>query len=263
MRFYKNKYPEVDDIVICNVNEIIEESIYVELLEYGINGMVQLSNASSRRKKKSVCLLKLNKQYPLLVIAVDKNKGYVDLSTKFLSDDDKNNANSKYIKYIKVLKIFNKFMKLKFNNFTEEDYINYATKTIWTLKNYECYDKLINYYYNNCELKFDLNNNEIELLKNSIKFFYGDFKIRSELKFILNNPYFGGVNIIKDKLEEINNKYNLEVKIDNVPKYKILIESDNKLKNESKLEEINNYLEKSKGKMLYEKLDIVSIVTNL
>ena len=98
MRFYKNKYPEVDDIVICNVNEIIEESIYVDLLEYGISGMVQLSNASSRRKKRSVCLLKLNKQYPLLVIAVDKNKGYVDLSTKFLSDDDKNNANSKYIK---------------------------------------------------------------------------------------------------------------------------------------------------------------------
>ena len=105
MRFYKNKYPDVDDIVICNVNDIIEESIYVELLEYGINGMVQLSNASSRRKKKSVCLLKVNKQYPLLVIAIDKDKGYVDLSTKFLSDDDKNNANSKYIKYTKVLKM--------------------------------------------------------------------------------------------------------------------------------------------------------------
>ena len=83
MRFYKNLYPDVDDIVICNVIDIIEESIYVNLLEYGINGMVQLSNASSRRKKKSVCLLKINKQYPLLVIAVDKDKGYVDLSTKF------------------------------------------------------------------------------------------------------------------------------------------------------------------------------------
>ena len=263
MRFYKNKYPDVDDIVICNVNEIVEESIYVELLEYGINGMVQLSNASSRRKKKSVCLLKVNKQYPLLVIAIDKDKGYVDLSTKFLSEDDKNNANNKYIKYMKVLKIFNKFMKLKFKTFTEDDYINYATKTIWALKNYECYDKLINYYYNNCEIEFDISNDDIELLKNAIKFFYGDFKIRSELKFILNNPYFGGVNIIKDKLEEIYNKFNLEVKIDNVPKYKILIESNNKLNNENKLDEINIYLEKSKGKMLYEKLNIESLVTNL
>ena len=102
MRIYKNKYPEVDDIVICNVKEIIEESIYVELLEYGIDGMVQLSNASSRRKKRSVCLLKLNKQYPLLVIAVDKDKGYVDLSSKFLSNEDKNNANNKFIKYSKA-----------------------------------------------------------------------------------------------------------------------------------------------------------------
>ena len=33
--------------------------------------------------------IKVNKQYPLLVIAIDKDKGYVDLSTKFLSEDDK------------------------------------------------------------------------------------------------------------------------------------------------------------------------------
>ena len=58
MRFYKNKFPEVDDIVICNVNDIVEESIYVNLLEYGIDGMVQLSNASSRRKKKISLFIK-------------------------------------------------------------------------------------------------------------------------------------------------------------------------------------------------------------
>ena len=263
MRFYKNKYPEVDDIVICNVKEIIEESIYVELLEYGIDGMVQLSNASSRRKKRSVCLLKLNKQYPLLVIAVDKDKGYVDLSSKFLSNEDKNNANNKFIKYSKVLKIFNKFLKLKYDNFTDEDYIYYATKIIWSLKNDECYDKLVNYYYNNCELKLDISEEDLELLKRSINFFCGDFIIRSELKFILSNPYFGGVSVIKDKLEEIYNKFNLEVKIDNVPKYKVLVESNSKLENENRLKEVSNYLDKSKGRIMFEEIEVKNIVTNL
>lgn len=263
MRFYKNKFPEVDDIVICTVKDIIEESIYVNLIEYGIDGMVQLSNASSRRKKRSVCLLKKDKQYPLLVIAVDKEKGYVDLSTRFLSDEDKNNANNKFMKYSKALKIFNKFMESKLINFTDDDYINYASKTIWKLKNDECYDNLINYYYNNCDLNLDLSDEDIELLKNSINYFCGDFKIRSELKFLLRNPYFGGVNVIKDKLEEINNNFDIDVRIDNVPKYKVLIESNNKLDNESKLKKISEYLEKSKERMLYEELCIDSIVTNL
>jgi len=263
MRFYKNKYPDVDDIVICKVIEIIEESIYVNLIEYGINGMVQLSNASSRRKKRSVCLLKKDKQYPLLVIAVDKDKGYVDLSTKFLSDDDKENANNKYINYCKVLKIFNKFMNLINQNFTEEDYINYATKTIWSIRNDECYDKLINYYYNNCELSLDLVDEEIELFKNAIRCFCGNFVIKSELKFNLRNFNFGGVNEIKNKLEDISNNFDIDVKIDNVPKYKILLESDNKLNNETKLKEISNFINKTKDMMIYEDLGIKSIVANL
>ena len=263
MRFYKNKFPEVDDIVICTVKDIIEESIYVNLIEYGIDGMVQLSNASSRRKKRSVCLLKKDKQYPLLVIAVDKEKGYVDLSTRFLSDEDKNNANNKFIKYSKVLKILNKFMELKFTNFTEEDYINYATRTIWSLKKDDCYDKLVNYYYNNCDLILDLSEDDLEIFKKSINYFCGDFKIKSELKFILRNPYFGGVNLIKDKLEEVNNNFDVDVRVDNVPKYKVLIESSNKLENENKLNKISNYLDKSKERMLYDELSIASFVTNL
>ena len=263
MRFYKNKYPDIDDIVICKVTDIIEESIYVNLIEYGVDGMVQLSNASSRRKKRSVCLLKKDKQYPLLVIAVDKEKGYVDLSTRFLSDDDKNNANNKYIKYCKVLKIFSKFMEYKCVNFTDDDYINYASKTIWTLKNDECYDKLINYYYNNCELDLDLVDEDIDILKKAIKYFCGDFIIRSELKFNLRNFNFGGVNEIKNMLEEVSNNFDLDVKIDNVPKYKILLESNSKSDNEIKLNEINNFLNNRKDRMIYENLGINSLVTNL
>ena len=52
MRFYNNTYPDVDDIVICRVKKIQNDAIYVSLLEYdGIEGMVQLANASTRRKK--------------------------------------------------------------------------------------------------------------------------------------------------------------------------------------------------------------------
>ena len=60
---------------------------------------------------------------------------------------------------MKVLRIFNKFMKFKFKTFTEDDYVN-CTKNNMDVENYECYDKLINYYYNNCS-KFDISNDDL------------------------------------------------------------------------------------------------------
>ena len=90
MRFYSKETPNVDDIVMCHVDRIQDFCIYVKLLEYdNMEGMVQLADASTRRKRKSVCLLKVNKKYPLLVIRVDKENKYIDLSNKFLSDEDK------------------------------------------------------------------------------------------------------------------------------------------------------------------------------
>ena len=64
MRYYYNETPKVDDIVMCNVEKIQEYCIYVKLIEYNnIEGMVQLADASTRRKRKSVCLLKVNRKY--------------------------------------------------------------------------------------------------------------------------------------------------------------------------------------------------------
>ena len=46
MRFYNDIYPNIDDIVMCRVKKILNDAIYVSLLEYdNIEGMVQLANA--------------------------------------------------------------------------------------------------------------------------------------------------------------------------------------------------------------------------
>jgi hypothetical protein len=42
-RYYKDKYPEVDDVVMVTVNQIAEMGAYVSLVEYGgAEGMVSL-----------------------------------------------------------------------------------------------------------------------------------------------------------------------------------------------------------------------------
>ena len=49
-RMYQAKYPEVDELVMVNVNQIAEMGAYVTLMEYkNIEGMILLSELSKRR----------------------------------------------------------------------------------------------------------------------------------------------------------------------------------------------------------------------
>ena len=267
MRFYKNIYPEIDDIVICRVKKIQKDAIYVSLLEYdNIEGMVQLANASTRRRKRSICLLKENKQYPLLVITIDEKKGYIDLSNKYLAAEDKNSANERYSIYSKVIRLFKDFMFKKFGkDYTDEQYIEYAEKCIWKLDKKKCYEQRIESYFNNTDLNLDLEQSDLELFNECIKLHCGEFEISSKLNFTLRNPNYKGVSIIKNTFNKIMEKYKLSTIIDDVPSYHIEIISNNKSNNEIQLEEINKLLlEESKSNiMIYAKKDIISNIQKI
>jgi len=267
MRFYNNIYPEIDDIVICRVKKIQNDAIYVSLLEYdNIEGMVQLANASTRRKKRSICLLKENKQYPLLVIAIDEKNGYLDLSNKYLAEEDKDSANERYSIYSKVIRLFKDFMFKKFGkDYTDEQYIEYAEKCIWKLDKKKCYEQIINSYFNSTDLNLDLEHSDLELFNECIKSHCGEFEISSKLNFTLRNPNYKGVSIIKNTFDKIMEKYKVSTIIDDVPSYHIEIVSNSKSNNEIQLEDINKLLlEESKSNiMIYAKKDITSNIQKI
>lgn len=75
-RFYKERYPEVEDVVMVNVRSIAEMGAYVHLLEYNnIEGMILLSELSRRRIRSINKLIRVGKTEPVVVIRVDKDKG--------------------------------------------------------------------------------------------------------------------------------------------------------------------------------------------
>lgn len=80
-RFYKEKYPEIEDVVMVNVRSIAEMGAYVHLLEYNnIEGMILLSELSRRRIRSINKLIRVGKTEPVVVIRVDKEKGnYINL----------------------------------------------------------------------------------------------------------------------------------------------------------------------------------------
>ncbi|XP_037935820.1 eukaryotic translation initiation factor 2 subunit 1 [Teleopsis dalmanni] len=98
-RFYSEKYPEVDDVVVVNVLSIAEMGAYVHLLEYNnIEGMILLSELSRRRIRSINKLIRVGKTEPVVVIRVDKDKGYIDLSKRRVSAEDVEKCTERFAK---------------------------------------------------------------------------------------------------------------------------------------------------------------------
>lgn len=98
-RMYEAKYPEVDMAVMIQVKNIAEMGAYVSLLEYNnIEGMILFSELSRRRIRSVNSLIKVGRTEPVMVLRVDKEKGYIDLSKRRVSEEDIQACEERYNK---------------------------------------------------------------------------------------------------------------------------------------------------------------------
>lgn len=98
-RFYEAEYPDVDECVIVLVNNIQEMGAYGTLIEYNnIEGMILLSELSKRRIRSINKLIRVGKMEVCMVMRVDKEKGYIDLSRKKVATEDLIKCQERYAK---------------------------------------------------------------------------------------------------------------------------------------------------------------------
>jgi len=84
---------------MVNVTEIGEMGAYVTLLEYDdIEGMILLSELSRRRIRSINKLVRINKSEVVMVLRVDKEKGYIDLSKRRVDPEDVAKCEDRYNK---------------------------------------------------------------------------------------------------------------------------------------------------------------------
>ncbi|CAH8356386.1 unnamed protein product [Eruca vesicaria subsp. sativa] len=83
-RMYEAKYPEVDMAVMIQAKSTADEVAYVSLLEYNnTEGMIQKTELSRRFIRRSInSLIKVGKIEPLIVLSVDKERGYINLTKR-------------------------------------------------------------------------------------------------------------------------------------------------------------------------------------
>jgi len=84
---------------MVNVRRIAEMGAYVSLLEYNnIEGMILLSELSRRRIRSINKLLRVGRNEVVMVLRVDKEKGYIDLSKRRVSPEDVAKCEDQYNK---------------------------------------------------------------------------------------------------------------------------------------------------------------------
>ena len=83
---------------MVNVRSIAEMSAYVSLLEYNIEGMILLSELLRRRIRSINKLIQIGRNECVVVIRVDKEKRYIDLSKRRVSPEEAIKCEDKFTK---------------------------------------------------------------------------------------------------------------------------------------------------------------------
>ncbi|RMZ95859.1 eukaryotic translation initiation factor 2 subunit 1 [Brachionus plicatilis] len=130
-RFYKHRFPDTDEVVMVNVRQIAEMGSYVNLLEYNkIEGMILLSELSRRRIRSINRLIRVGRNEVVVVIRVDKEKGYIDLSKRRVSPEEIIKCEEKFAKGKTVNSILRHTAEvLKMS--TDEEFENLYERTAW------------------------------------------------------------------------------------------------------------------------------------
>jgi len=133
-RYYPQKYPKVEEVVMVVVKSIAELGAYVELLEYNnIEGMILLSELSRRRIRSMNKLIRIDSVEPVVVIRVDEDKGYIDLSKRRVGREDIIKCRERYSDAKSVNSILRHIGELQ--GFTENEQLeNLYIRTAWHLE---------------------------------------------------------------------------------------------------------------------------------
>jgi translation initiation factor 2 subunit 1 len=91
MIYKKTGLPEDSEIVMCTVTKIQYSSVFVKIDEYGISGMIHISEIAAGRIRNIRDYVKEGKKVCCKVLRIHRDKGHVDLSLRRVTDSQRRN----------------------------------------------------------------------------------------------------------------------------------------------------------------------------
>jgi translation initiation factor 2 subunit 1 len=130
----REKFPELNELVLFKISSIDEIAVYGNLVEYkNISAMMIFAEVSARRIKSIYQHVKEGQEIVALVTQLDIERGYINLSRKQVTPDDKDKFMVEYSNRKKVNTMLYK-LSLQFNC----DIANLYNKLWILLDEYEC-----------------------------------------------------------------------------------------------------------------------------
>jgi len=97
--YYERKVPDTDELVMVRVHSIDDVGVLCHLLEYNnLEGFLPLSEISRKRMRSVLRHVRTGQKQVLQVLRVDPERGFVDLSKKYITDVEREAGSDKYNK---------------------------------------------------------------------------------------------------------------------------------------------------------------------
>src|SRR3989344_4714011 len=226
MHYKKEGFPEISELVVCNVKKILPHSIFVEIEEYGKEGMIHISEIAPGRIRNLRDYVKEGKKIVCKVLNIHKEKGHIDLSLRRVNQSQRIRKNTEYKQEIRAEKILENVAKEL--NTTLDDIYKKAGNSL--IK----------------ELKIDPKIEKVLITKVKEKIQPPSVIVTSKLR--LQSFSSNGIEDIKKVLKSIK-KEGVSLSYLGAPNYRLVINAPDYKEAEGKLKEINDSTVKLAKKM--------------
>jgi translation initiation factor 2 subunit 1 len=252
-RFFKKKYPDEGEMIMGKVATIDNEGVSVDLIEYGdARGLILLGELSKKRIKNINQITKIGSIEVCIVLRVDNEKGYIDLSLAKVNDQEKEECRKAYAKNKIAYHIMMKAAKK----------LEKSVKELYEEFGYEKAEEFGSLYYFFARVKDDetiLENTELGLtIKKLIQdeFQASTYKVRADIE--VTCPAKGGICSIKDSFRRaVRKDSKLKISLLKTPTYSVVRISSDKEKAYKIVQEACDMIEKS----ITEKGGSISIIS--
>lgn len=251
-RYYSNKYPEKNQLVMTTIVDLNMDTSIVKVIlpEYSnLEAIVNLSEFVKKKKGQAKIFIKLGQNIPMSVLSIDPKKGHILLSKKMISTNEVTKFEEDY-KYATLLhkisiELWNLYLKFcQDKNIIVQDISTFMTNTIWKLYDNEDEDEDINYknlYYsilqNYLQLIPNFDDNFRTIVNNNFDSRIIKKELISTTQIYLRSFSSSGINVIKNILNIDTNICKIKI-ISASPIYTIMLYDIDEIKINNTIDEL-------------------------
>ncbi len=252
MFYRKSGLPDESEIVLCTVTNVQYSSVFVNIDEYDLPGMIHISEIAAGRIRNIRDYVKEGKKVVCKVLRVYKDKGHVDLSLRRVNEKERKEK----VNQIKLEQKAESIIEhvAKENNIEPKKLYDLIANVI--LKDYEyfhiAFEEIAAGNLSLKEIKLDVDAKIVEQIEDLINQRFKPQHIEISGVISLTSYESNGVEIIKEALIEAE-KNSGEIKYLGGGKYEINVKSTDYKDAEAKLKEAVEIIEnKVKNKAIFE-----------